>query len=320
MNWGFNEHAVLARPAMICQYRREGVAAAGEASRCHRDMAETSAVGRVLELGAADIGDLVRYRDVRFLALVQPSDAVRARKAVLDIPAVQVTDARPERLPFPTAAFDAVICSFSLCSADRPDCALVEISRVLRSSGRMVFLEHTRGPGAIGRTQDHIEAMLRGSGRCRPNLEVLEAVRAAGFVLRDVALSWPLESHSLHAPLVQGVAAHPDTRQERALRWLSGRGPELEARILPAQNRTARQDRAPYGGNRMSRKVADCRKYPSESGCTLTLIGEEEEVLRAATEHAVSVHGHADGPELRAQIRELLEDEDATMPHPGAVS
>ncbi|MEU2107530.1 DUF1059 domain-containing protein [Streptomyces sp. NPDC019507] len=59
----------------------------------------------------------------------------------------------------------------------------------------------------------------------------------------------------------------------------------------------------------MTRKVADCRKFPSETGCTLTISGEEDEVLRAATDHAVSVHGHAESPELREQIREMLEDE-----------
>ncbi|MGW2562492.1 DUF1059 domain-containing protein [Streptomyces sp. NPDC001514] len=59
----------------------------------------------------------------------------------------------------------------------------------------------------------------------------------------------------------------------------------------------------------MTRKVADCRKFPSETDCTLTIAGEEEEVLRAATEHAVSVHGHTDTPELREQLRGMLEDE-----------
>ncbi|MEV4743709.1 DUF1059 domain-containing protein [Streptomyces sp. NPDC049555] len=58
----------------------------------------------------------------------------------------------------------------------------------------------------------------------------------------------------------------------------------------------------------MTRKTADCRKYPSESHCTLTITGEEDEVLRAATEHAVSVHQHEDSPELREQIRGMLED------------
>lgn len=59
----------------------------------------------------------------------------------------------------------------------------------------------------------------------------------------------------------------------------------------------------------MTRKVADCRKSPSVMNCTLTISGEEEEVVRAATEHAVSVHGHEDTPELREEVRRQLEDE-----------
>jgi len=57
------------------------------------------------------------------------------------------------------------------------------------------------------------------------------------------------------------------------------------------------------------RKVADCRDHPSVSGCTLTITGEEEEVVRAAAEHAVSVHEHTDSPELRNMIRADLKDE-----------
>jgi predicted small metal-binding protein len=57
------------------------------------------------------------------------------------------------------------------------------------------------------------------------------------------------------------------------------------------------------------RKVADCRDYPSESNCSLCITGEEEEVVRAAAEHAVSVHGHQDSMELRDQIRGMLKDE-----------
>ncbi|MFJ4869121.1 DUF1059 domain-containing protein [Streptomyces sp. NPDC088757] len=59
----------------------------------------------------------------------------------------------------------------------------------------------------------------------------------------------------------------------------------------------------------MSRKVADCRRTPSVMNCTLTITGEEEEVVRAAAEHAVSVHGHEDTPELRTTVRAELEDE-----------
>jgi predicted small metal-binding protein len=61
----------------------------------------------------------------------------------------------------------------------------------------------------------------------------------------------------------------------------------------------------------MARKVADCREFPSESSCTLTIAGEEEEVVRAAAMHAADVHGHEDTPELREQLRGMLKDEAA---------
>jgi predicted small metal-binding protein len=57
------------------------------------------------------------------------------------------------------------------------------------------------------------------------------------------------------------------------------------------------------------RKVADCREFPSETNCTLTISGEEDEVVRAASEHACSVHGHTDNAELRQQVRSTLKDE-----------
>ena len=64
----------------------------------------------------------------------------------------------------------------------------------------------------------------------------------------------------------------------------------------------------------MGRVVVDCRRFPSESNCSLTIIGEEEEVLRAAGEHAASVHGHEDTPEFREQIRGMLEPEESYQP------
>ena len=59
----------------------------------------------------------------------------------------------------------------------------------------------------------------------------------------------------------------------------------------------------------MARMVADCRDFPSESGCTLTIAGEPDEVVAAASQHAVAVHQHEDGPELRDMIRSSLKPE-----------
>ena len=64
----------------------------------------------------------------------------------------------------------------------------------------------------------------------------------------------------------------------------------------------------------MARQMADCRRFESDSNCSLTIIGEEDEVIDAAAAHAAAVHGHQDTPELRAALRDLLEPEDSYIP------
>ena len=59
------------------------------------------------------------------------------------------------------------------------------------------------------------------------------------------------------------------------------------------------------------RKVVDCRLYPSDKGCTVSIEGTEEEVLDLATDHAITVHGHTNSPELREQIRAIMKDVEA---------
>lgn len=59
----------------------------------------------------------------------------------------------------------------------------------------------------------------------------------------------------------------------------------------------------------MPRKHVDCRNYPSEMNCTIAISADsEKELLEAAVQHAVAVHGHQDTPELRKQLKGLLKD------------
>ena len=60
----------------------------------------------------------------------------------------------------------------------------------------------------------------------------------------------------------------------------------------------------------MTRKYIDCREYPSEMNCTVLIAADsEKELLEAAVQHAVAVHGHADTPELRDTLRSMFKDE-----------
>lgn len=59
----------------------------------------------------------------------------------------------------------------------------------------------------------------------------------------------------------------------------------------------------------MDRKYIDCREYPSETGCSIAISADTEaEVVDAAAQHAVKVHGHQDSPQLREQLRTMVKE------------
>jgi len=60
-----------------------------------------------------------------------------------------------------------------------------------------------------------------------------------------------------------------------------------------------------------TRKMIDCRRFPTEKPCTIAISGTEEEVLDLAVLHAINVHGHADTAALHQQIRSMLTEERA---------
>ena len=59
----------------------------------------------------------------------------------------------------------------------------------------------------------------------------------------------------------------------------------------------------------MAPKYIDCREFPSESKCAVTIAADSEaELLEVAAQHAVSVHRHQDTPAFRQQLREAIRE------------
>jgi predicted small metal-binding protein len=57
----------------------------------------------------------------------------------------------------------------------------------------------------------------------------------------------------------------------------------------------------------MARMFVDCRDYPSEMNCTVAISADtRNELLEAAVQHAVVVHGHHDSPELRQELAKMI--------------
>lgn len=58
------------------------------------------------------------------------------------------------------------------------------------------------------------------------------------------------------------------------------------------------------------RKYVDCRESaPAGAGCSLRISGREDEVVRAAAQHSVDVHGAQAGRGLESAIRGQLKRE-----------
>ncbi len=59
----------------------------------------------------------------------------------------------------------------------------------------------------------------------------------------------------------------------------------------------------------MTRKFIDCREFPSETQCSVTIAADsEKELMEVAVQHAVTVHKHEDTPAFRAQLKEAIHE------------
>jgi ubiquinone/menaquinone biosynthesis C-methylase UbiE len=163
--------------------------------------------GDILEIGAGTGANFEYYPDAARVTALEP-DPFMLKKAETKLAALGRTNINlqllpAERLPFDDASFDAVISTLVLCTVDDVPRALAEMRRVLRPGGELRFVEHVRGSGFAGRTQDLIKPVWRyfGAG-CNPNRRTEDALRAAGF---DVAVTGRRKVMGF-APLITGSA------------------------------------------------------------------------------------------------------------------
>jgi len=106
----------------------------------------------------------------------------RSRVAHTRIP-VSLVRASAQHIPFDDAAFDAVVMTWTLCSIPNPIAALIEMRRVLKPGGRLLFVEHGLSPEIrIARWQHRLTPYWRRvCGGCHLDRQMDDLIRAAGF-------------------------------------------------------------------------------------------------------------------------------------------
>jgi ubiquinone/menaquinone biosynthesis C-methylase UbiE len=146
------------------------------------------ASGDVLELGCgAPNLDFYNRNKVRSLSGVDPSAELLTRaKLALESKGMTANfiPGIAEALPFANNSFDCVVTTFTLCSVQDPHAALSEAKRVLKPSGRLLFVEHGRAPDTDAATwQRRLEPVWkRIAGGCHLTRPVTQAISDAGFV------------------------------------------------------------------------------------------------------------------------------------------
>lgn len=157
----------------------------------YRPQIPALATGRVLEVGMGSGLNLPYYtRHVTHLFGLEPSALLRqqAADACLATPfPVELLAAGAESIPLATHSVDSVVSTWTLCSIPELDQALIEIRRVLKPGGRLLFLEHGRAPDpAVSRWQDRLAPVFRGLAGCNPNRQIDASITAAGFRMAEI--------------------------------------------------------------------------------------------------------------------------------------
>jgi ubiquinone/menaquinone biosynthesis C-methylase UbiE len=169
-----------------------------------REWLGSRARGRVLEVAIGTGLNLPHYRAGVTLTGIELSPAMLAiaRHRAADLGRdIDLHNGDAQRLPFPGAGFDTVVCALSLCTIPDPAAAIGEMKRVLVPGGRLLLLDH------IGSTWPPIYAAqwllerlsIRASGEHLTRRQV-PLVQAAGFELVEV--------ERLKAGTVERVHAH----------------------------------------------------------------------------------------------------------------
>jgi len=173
--------------------------------------------GEVLELGAGTGATLELYPEhVTRLVLSEPDRYMRERlvRRIRQTGRndIQVSADTAETIRADAESFDWVVASLVCCSVNNLQASLQEIRRVLRTGGRMIFLEHVAAPHGSTRRrwQDWLNpAWMAVMGNCHLNRETEQAIRDAGFEIVEITRESMRKAMPILRPTIRGMAVKP---------------------------------------------------------------------------------------------------------------
>jgi ubiquinone/menaquinone biosynthesis C-methylase UbiE len=158
----------------------------------YRQQTIETARGLVLEIGVGSGLNLPLYsRAVDRVFGIDPSPELlrlaHKRTAHAVVP-VSLIRASAENLPFGVAVFETIVMTWTLCSIPNPIAALIEMRRVLKPGGRLLFVEHGLShESRVARWQHRLTpCWKRIGGGCHLDRKMDDLIRAGGFEIDGI--------------------------------------------------------------------------------------------------------------------------------------
>jgi ubiquinone/menaquinone biosynthesis C-methylase UbiE len=119
---------------------------------------------------------------------LEPSQPLLARartNAELAHVPVQLIEGSAEAIPLDDRCVDTAVMTWTACSIPDIRCALAEMRRVLRPSGRLLFVEHGQSPDPrVQVWQDRLTPLWRRvAGGCHLNRKMDDLIQQSGFTI-----------------------------------------------------------------------------------------------------------------------------------------
>jgi len=158
-----------------------------------REKVVPHARGRVLEVGIGTGLNLPYYdtnRVSKVWGLDPAPEMIRvARRFVESVPfEVDFIGLSGAEIPLEDNSVDTVVVTYTLCSIEDTLPALLQMRRVLRPGGELIFCEHGAAPEAsVRRWQERINPIWkRIGGGCHLNRLIPEQIEAGGFRIKSL--------------------------------------------------------------------------------------------------------------------------------------
>ena len=161
--------------------------------RYQRKKVVPQAAGRILEIGMGSGLNIPFYDPsrVEFVWGLEPSRGMR-RKAQRNLDAapfeVKWLDLPGEEIPLDDDSADTILLTYTLCTIPDWHAALLQMRRVLKPGGVMLFCEHGEAPDAGVRVwQDRVNGIWgKMAGGCNLNRPIPSYLEQGGFKIADM--------------------------------------------------------------------------------------------------------------------------------------